>query len=520
MAIRGVRALSDSAARVACLAVPLFPLAARLRSEPELAGEALVLLEGNGNAARVHAASRRARQGGVRRGMSLAQARALLPNLVARSRNAAAEHAAQQCLLEIAEALSPRFEDAGQGIVFLDTTGLERHWSDERELGTALGRAAERAGLCARVGIAGSKLAARVAAEQPDSPTLVPSGEEAGFLAPLPLSRLLAEAHILTRLERWGLHSIGDFARLPDNDIASRFGEVGRKLHRQARGIDVRPLVPHRPAPTFDEGVDLEWALTDLEPFLFVARAAIDRMCDRMRRRGFACQRLQTSLRLEPDGTHERSVELPAPTRDSKTLLTLLRLDLEASPPGAPVVGFTVRGHPDRPREAQLTLFGPAALSPDQLATTLARLFSLLGPEHLGTPEPADEHLPGSFRLLRFKPPPAANTVGEDDEVREVPARSYGLLAVRALRPAIALEVIGADRPRRVQSVVSEENERRPGISGRVRVASGPWALEENWWDDDPVDRDYWDVELEDGAVYRIYRDRRDDGWYADGIYD
>ena len=73
--------------RIACLFIPLFPLAARLRSEPELAGEAVAVCEGNGSAARVVGASRPARRSGVRSGMSLAQARGILPSLIARGRD-------------------------------------------------------------------------------------------------------------------------------------------------------------------------------------------------------------------------------------------------------------------------------------------------------------------------------------------------------------------------------------------------------------------------------------------------
>ncbi len=499
--------------RLACLHVPLFPLAARLRSEPELAGEALILLSGNGTAARVHAASRRARRAGIRRGMSLAQARALLPKVAVRGRDAACEFAAQQNLLEIGEALSPRVENAGRGVVYLDLAGLERHWPRERELGEALIRAAERAGMTARVGIASSKLAAHIAAEQADPPTVVPTGDEARFLAPLPLNRLLAEARVLDRLERWGIRSIGQFAQLPGNAITSRLGEVGQELHRQARGFDSHPLIPHKPAATFDEGMDLEWPLTSLEPFLFVARAALDRMCDRMARRGLACLRLETSLRLEPDGTHERSIALPTPTRDVKTLLTLVKLDIEAHPPGGSILGFALRGYPDRPREAQLTLFGPTALSPDRLATTLARLFSLLGPERVGSPRPGDDHRPENFKLERFAPPPPP-------EVREPEPEGYGLLAVRAFRPPIPIEVIVDSRPRRVTTPVTESTQKRPRIDGAVRVASGPWSLEEGWWNEEPVDREYWDVELSNGGIYRIYQDLPSRSWFADGIYD
>ena len=55
---------------IACLFVPLFPLAARLRSEPELKEEAVAILEGNGNAARVIAATRGARRTGIQPGMA------------------------------------------------------------------------------------------------------------------------------------------------------------------------------------------------------------------------------------------------------------------------------------------------------------------------------------------------------------------------------------------------------------------------------------------------------------------
>ena len=61
---------------------------------------------------------------------------------------------------------------------------------------------------------------------------------------------------------------------------------------------------------------------------------------------------------------------------------------------------------------------------------------------------------------------------------------------------------------------------RKPRLAGRVRVASGPWEVEEAWWGDRPGDREYWDVELEGGGVYRIFRDRGAGGWFADGIYD
>lgn len=506
------------APRIACLVLPLFPLAARLRSEPELAREALAIVDGNGNAARVVAATRLARAAGLRPGLTLPQARALCPKLVARPRDEECERAAQEALLEVAEGFSPRVEDAGEGVAYLDLEGLERHYrrdSPEQDLGRALMAAADAAGLPARVGVASSKLAARVAAGLPDPPVIVPPGEEASFLAPLPLQRLAPEVELAETLERWGVRSVGDFARLPSSRVASRLGRTGRELHATARGIDPQPLIPREPPPVFQEGMTLEWPLVSLEPFLFVGRAALDRLCQRLESRGFACIRLGLDLRLEPDGHQSRTIDLPAPTRDAKTLLSLVRLDLEARPPGAPVAGFTFLAHPDRPREAQLSMYGPAALPPDKLATTLARLFALLGPGRVGSPRPVDGHRPEGFALVEFAPPPPP-------EARREPRAGRGLLAVRVLRPPVEVEVLTEEDqiPAEIRSPAGAASEKRPKVEGQVKVASGPWGLEEEWWGEDPAGRDYWDVEISGRGLYRIYRERATGVWYADGIYD
>jgi len=571
--------------RLACVFVPLFPLAARLRSEPDLKGEAVVIVEGNGNAARVIAASRKARRTGIEAGMTLPQARALLPKLTARARDVESERAAEEALLEVADGFSPRVEDGGDGVVYLDVAGIpalarlgesvqmnelrlqrgqvsrsspsettrvagagaqrEAQASgrardgqplagapegadprassrDERLLGQDLIAAVEKAGLPARAGFASSKLAARVAAGLPDSPGVVPAGEEGEFLAPLPLARLSPQIEIAATLERWGIRSIGEFAKLPPGEVESRLGELGRRLHAAARGIDTRPLEPRLPSLSLCEGMDLEWPLVSLEPLLFVGNAALERLTGRLESQGLACRRLELALKLDPDGCDARAIMLAAPTCEAKTLLTLVRLELEARPPGAPVTGFTFAAHPDKPRRAQLSLFGPPALSPDRLATTIARLASLLGADRVGSPRAVDGHRPERFVSSAYEPPPPP-------EVARRASAGRGLLAVRVLRPPVELEVMTESR----QSAVDSRQEERfrllslksasgstPEIAGSVRVAAGPWSMEEGWWSDAPAARDYWDVELSEGGLYRIYRDRACNAWFADGVYD
>ncbi len=512
--------------RIACMRAALFPLAAYLRGAPELAREAVVVHEGP--SARIVAASRLARRAGVRPGLTVAQARNIESGLVDRVRDPEREHTAQEVLFEIAGAFSPRVEDGGEGMVYLDIAA-----EDEHSLGQTMMRDMDAAGLPGRVGIAGCKLAARAAAALPRSPNVVAPRGEARFLAPLPLNSLLGsdgsgpgsnapegdDQEILHTLKLWGLRTVGDLAGLPAGEIHSRLGERGTALHAAARGIDPAPLTPRPPPPTFRESQTFEWPIDNLEPFLFVARGAVERLTSRLEARGMGCKRLELSLKLEPEGFHEVAIELPAPTREARTLLSLVRLHLEAEPPRAPILGMQLSAHPDAPREIQLSLLGPAALSPDRLAAVTARLLALLGPNRVGSPRTRNGHLPERFRLADYDPPPPPR-------IRLEPRPGRGMLAVRTLRPPVEVEVLtvgdegNAPCPAPVKINPLPTDERHVRIEGAVRTAAGPWEIEEGWWREAPALRDYWDVELRNGAVCRIYRDRSSERWFADGVYD
>ena len=355
------------------------------------------------------------------------------------------------------------------------------------------------------------------------------------------------------------MRTLGDFARLPADRTASRLGPAGASAHQAARGIDSSPLAPYHPPPTFHEGMELEWPVVTVDPLLYALRQSLERTRKRLEREDLACALLELELGLEPEGAEHRRIRLPAPTRDVDALLALTRLELESKPPRAPVVAFISITHPDRPRRGQITLFGAPEIHPDKLAGTLAHLAARLGPERVGSPRTVDGHLPERFQTESFNPPPAP-------KLRQPPRQGRGLLVVRVLRPPVPIEMItetneelgmrneefrppsprtgttekyttqgqnlsvaeggrgiipnsGPSGPVRLVSLASESGA-TPRIQGLVRVAAGPWTLEDGWWNNRPVERDYWDVELSGGGLYRVYRDRKTGEWYADGMYD
>src|SRR5262249_57870141 len=99
----------------------------------------------------------------------------------------------------------------------------------------------------AGVGMGPSMTVARLAALHGDGCEVVPSGTELGFLAPLPLACLTPAPDVAGTLARWGVHRLGDLARLPVAEIAVRLGAAGVELPRAARGEDARPPAPSPP---------------------------------------------------------------------------------------------------------------------------------------------------------------------------------------------------------------------------------------------------------------------------------
>src|SRR5436309_3569809 len=228
--------------RIACLLVPDLPVAAACRADPALAARPLARSEGGGPHAPIVAASAAAHARGVRAGHTVAQARAIAADLVVRRRDEAAERSAVRALVDVAASLASRIEAAADGAVFLDAAGAAHLVPSEAGLATALVARAARVGLAARAAVAGSMTVARLAALH--ATEVVPPGTELGFLAPLPLACLAPPPAITATLERWGIRRLGDLARLPVAEVATRLGPAGAALVRAARGEGEPPLRP------------------------------------------------------------------------------------------------------------------------------------------------------------------------------------------------------------------------------------------------------------------------------------
>jgi protein ImuB len=528
--------------RLACLFVPDFLLTAALRVQPELRAAPLVVADGVGPRAPLLAVSAVALRRGITAGLTVAQAVAIDADLVVRPASPAAARAAQAALVDAAESFSPRVEDAGDGVVYLDLEGLGRLFESESQLAHALARRTVHLGIEAQVGVAGSKVAALLAARQDGGVRVIPRGEEWSFLAPVSVSLLEPTPELAQTMRYWGIRCIGELAELPVRAVGTRLGREGVRLMRRARGEDEAPLVPRTVPLHFEEGVDLDFAIETMEPLLFVLRGVLDRLSARLTVRGLVCGDLQLSLRLATRGRDERTVTVAAPSNDVKALLALVRLHLEAHPPPAAIEALRLAAVPERLRAAQLDLFRPHGPAPARLAVTLARLTAICGADRVGMPVVADSHRPDAYGVAPFEVSgdegqgtgdgqqkanlplsPSLVRRGELSNGDSSPLSKGGRQGGSALIPAMPI-ALRAVRPPRAVEVFCERDRpgfvRGEGFAGRVVQAAGPWRVHGEWWSDGGYARDYYDAQLSDGCVYRLFCDLRTQGWFVEGVYD
>lgn len=498
--------------RIGCMWVPDLCLRAYLRMDPESASMSLAFSDGNETRGVIVAMTTLAADAGIVVGMRVSQARAVSADTIIRSTSPEVIDAAMIALADVASGVSARVEIDRRGRVFCDCEGAALLWASEGELAGVLAARATRCGLPVRIGIADSKLGASVAARESGGVLIVPSGQTKDFLAPFPVGLLDPDSTSAGVLASWGIRTIGQLATLPAGALAHRLGSSGVSLARRACGEDTAPLVI-RPMPqSFQESVELDYEVERLEPLIFILRRLIEGVVTRIDLCGLTCQALEIRFALEGGGFDLRRVRAAAPTLDVKTLVTVVRAELESRPPSQPVTGIVVDGHSMRIRPTQLDLLRPVGPAPDVLASTLARLVILCGSDRVGVVRESDTHRPDAIEIGTFESddhPEGGVSPPEPD------AAHTGVvirLALRAFRPVIPLEVF--ESRGRLDFVRGE------GFGGRVVQWAGPRRLRGEWWTAEPFAREYYDVELSDGGVYRIYRDVRRQCWIADGVYD
>jgi protein ImuB len=399
----------------------------------------------------------------------------------------------------VAQSFAPVFEMTGPGTVVFDIGGLSRLYGSPRQIAEAI---AWRAGNGANVAVAANVETAILAARNFNGVTVI-CGQERDAIAPLGIEALPLSPEMWETLDSWGIRTLADFAKLPPLGIAERLGPEGVHLQDLARGALERPLRVHKSSVPYEDRIELEHPVELLEPLLFLIARILNDLCERMESQALAASEIAVRLELENRTEHARTLRLPLPTRDSRAILKLLQLDLEAHPPAAAMTAVSLSLKAVQPRRVQNDIFLPPTPEPDKLEITLTRIRALVGEHNVGVPELLDTHRPRPFRLAVQTPAPA---------LRKLRTTNYELRTVlRFFKPAVAASVrCDGLRPVRIDAT---------DIHGNIVTAAGPWRTSGDWWTTDPWDRDEWDVALSNDRLYRIYCEPSRE-WFVEALYD
>ena len=357
---------------------------------PALAGLP-VLVGGTGPRGVVAAASYPARKFGVHSAMPMARARRLCPQAIVLPPRFDVYQAKSREVHAVFAAFTPVVEPIALDEAFLDVTGAGRLFGSGREIGAAI-RARIRAetGLTASVGVAPNKLLAKLASDdaKPDGMLVVEPGTELAFLHPHPVGRLWGVGPAtLARLERFGVETIGDLARLPEATLVDALGRAhGAQLHALAQGRDDRPVEADRETKSIGQEETFPRDVADRPALEQEVRRMAERVGARLRRHDLAGRTVTLKVRFPDFRTITRSATLPeafdAAARISELALALLeKVDVAG---GIRLIGVTVSNlTPGAAQQGSLFGDGPDG-PPEPLRSAIDAVRARFGDDALG----------------------------------------------------------------------------------------------------------------------------------------
>lgn len=321
--------------------------------------------------------------------MPMVRAVKLCPNLIIVPSNHEAYQATSRQVMAILFELTPWVEQLSIDEAFLDVTELpEPAETLARRLQQTI---RDKLGLPCSLGVATNKLVAKIANNvgkasaksggSPNAITVVPPGQEAAFLAPLPVEELWGVGpKTAAQLAEIGLHTIGDIAGWSELDLGRRFGKIGHDLARRAKGLDDRPVETEHEAKSISQEITFTKDINDERLLCETLLKLSEQVGRRLRQEGLRGTTIKLKIRWSDFTTLTRQVTLNQPTSlDNEIYAAIMQLFEKVWPPGKRVrlLGVGVSNFEQSAR--QLGLWDTSFESDQRLQTTLDTIRARFG---------------------------------------------------------------------------------------------------------------------------------------------
>lgn len=341
--------------------------------DPSLIGKPVAV----GGASRrgvIASASYEAREYGVHSAMPTLQAMKACPELIIVPAHGSLYSERSRQIFSVLEKLSPVVEPVSIDEAYLDMSGTQRLYGEPPQIARRIREEIlEKTGLSASVGIASVRHVAKMASvrAKPAGTFCVPPGEEARFLAGMPLRALpglgpSAEQKLLAM----GIRTLGQLAARDPDEMERRLGQWGREVVLRSRGEGSATLSTHDEVKSVGKEITFYEDTGDLDELEAVLLSMAERIASRLRRKELLARTVTLKLREPSFRTWTRARTLEVPTCDEKVIFEIARETLRKELRGGlelRLLGVTCGGLCGTPPPVQQGLFdaaGRGALEP------------------------------------------------------------------------------------------------------------------------------------------------------------
>ena len=478
----------------------------------------IAFVETTGNATRLVAVDRAAMQAGLAPGLTLADARARVPELEVFDHDPHADHGWLERLAEGCQRYTPAVMLCPPDALLLDIAGCTHAFEGERPLAADVEARLARRGVLARHAFGDTPAIAEALARFAGAP----APDEKRAVRRLPVAALGLDDEACVALTRAGLKTVGDVMTRPLATIAARFGTEAATAIRRLAGDESVPLRPQRRETPVAAERRFAEPIARTEYALEAIAALVDEAAEILERRHQGGRRWQIRLFRTDGEVQGLRVETGRPTRDAAVLMRLLRERIDAlADPLDPGFGYDLIrldvSLAERLDASQLKLEGGAGPE-GQVAELVDRLSTRLGRDRVRRFVPRDSHIPEQAELMLPAAAAAAPTaVWPEREPGEPPLRPIYLF----------------DPPQRIEQVMAEVPDGPPRrfrwrrTLHEVARAEGPERIAGEWWrrhDAAIPTRDYYRIEDRRGRRFWIFRnglfeEAENPRWYLHGLF-
>lgn len=456
---------------------------------------------------------------GLTRGLTLADARARMPDLVALEADPAADRQILEGLAAFCDRFTPLVALERRDGLTLDITGCAHLFGGEEGLIGLVRRVMDRMGLTLKSAIAGTPDAACACARHGRG-GIVPPGQEEAWLRPLPVAALDIDPETVIALSRAGLKTLADLASRPSQTLSARFGEELAVRLRRTLGREDRRITPLRPPPDCVVERHFPEPFADTASLEDVVSRLIAEAGRALEARGQGGRVFEIGFFRSDGAVRRLTLETGRPSRDAKALLRLYRERIEAlSDPLDPGFGFDAVKLAVPICEAlttpQHSLDG-RAVEEEAVADLVDRLVTRFGRDRVLRFAEQDSHHPVRSAKALSAAAPLPERSWSAPEPEEPPGRPLQLF--EPPHPVEAIAEVPDGPPIRF---------RWRRLTHDVARAEGPERIAPEWWrdgSDEPM-RDYYRVEDAQGHRFWLYRTgfyeagNAPPRWYLHGLF-